>query len=125
STWFAVAAAGYAHTAGAKADEALRQRDQADHSLYVANLQLAQRAWQDVDIPHMTELLTALIPTEEGRKDFRGFEWRYLWRLAHPDVVTLRDGAGLRNCLAYSPDGRFLAASTGGVDVVVWGVADH
>src|SRR6266576_2657749 len=49
------------------------------------------------------------IPPYE-RTDLRGFEWRYLWRLAYPDgPLRLPERKGVAGASAFSPDGTILA----------------
>ena len=43
-----------------------------------------------------------------GRKDLRGFEWSYLWRLCHSELWSVRLAAPAP-ALAFSPDGKTLA----------------
>ena len=42
--------------------------------LYVAEMNLAQQAWENTNIEHMQELLAKHVP-KEGQEDLRGFEW--------------------------------------------------
>ena len=42
----------------------------------------------------------------------RNFEWHYLHRLCHSDLLTLTHKESLR-CVAYSPDGKRLATASG------------
>jgi len=88
--------------------------------LYVANVNLAQQAWEAANIGRMQELLAGQIP-RAGEDDWRGFEWYYLWRLCHSELLTLPHARGLRG-LALSPDGRRLATASYGRAARVWDV---
>lgn len=52
----------------------------------------------------------------------RNWEWHYLQRQCHADLLTLHTGyTGLVNLsVAFSPDGRWLAASGSEADLTVW-----
>ncbi len=47
------------------------ERDRAKQHLYQAEVNLAQQAWQDAQIPRLFELLKAQIPARQD-KDLRG-----------------------------------------------------
>jgi WD40 repeat protein/tRNA A-37 threonylcarbamoyl transferase component Bud32 len=91
-----------------KAQEALDKEEASRRHLYVAHLELAQTAWRNTHIVRMRELLQLQQP-KEGQNDLRGFEWHYLWRLAHSDLHTW---PGYNRGVAYSPDGLHLAAGS-------------
>ncbi len=103
STYFAV-------QANRRADEAVRARLDSEYRLYVADMRLAQRAWNENQVPRLRELLDAHRPKDDGDIDRRGFEWYYLDNLCHTARLTL-DGFGQEvHGVAYSPDGNLLAA---------------
>jgi WD40 repeat protein len=92
----------------------------ARRNLYVAHINLAQRAWQDAQVGRARELLERETPRQTGGPDFRGFEWHYLDRLCHPETLTLGFDIQSPHSVAFSPDGtRVAAAGTGGM-VKVW-----
>ena len=84
-------------------DEAQRQRDevralnqklqatqaQLQRTLYVADMNLAQHAWEEAAVPRVLELLERHRP-KPGQPDQRSFEWDYLYRLCHSDLLTLK-----------------------------------
>jgi serine/threonine protein kinase len=95
--------------ANEKVAEAIRERELARRHLYVAKLQLAQTAWRDAEIGRLLDLLEEQRP-KSGQEDLRGFEWYYLWRLCHSDLVTLKGHTGTVRSVAFSPDGRRIAS---------------
>jgi WD40 repeat protein len=134
ATYFAVRAdkeAGRANQAAGKAidesrradQEAQRARDQeqlSDRRRYIAEMNLAQRAWQDSDMDLLRQRLEAQQPKRPDDHDWRGFEWYYLDRLRELDLRTLR---GHLSSVAYSPDGRTLASSSHDGAVKIWDAA--
>src|SRR5262249_46445815 len=61
---------------------------------------------------------------KQGETDRRAFEWYYLYRLCHAELLTMKVDARSRiKVVAYSPDGKRLASAGGGGDtakVKVW-----
>jgi WD40 repeat protein/serine/threonine protein kinase len=100
-------------------EEAERQRDklresqkQLRRALYEADMNRAQHAWDANAAEQVRELLERHRP-RPGETDMRGFEWRYLYRVSHADLLTLQH-AGKVNCVAFSSDGKRLV--TGGLE---------
>jgi WD40 repeat protein/serine/threonine protein kinase len=103
-------------------DEAQKQRDEVralneklqakearlQRTLYTAHMNLAKSAWDAGNIRRVDELLAQHRP-KPGEADLRGFEWHYLYRLCHSDILTLKSGSG---SVAYSPDGKRLASGS-------------
>jgi WD40 repeat protein/serine/threonine protein kinase len=88
-----------------------KTQDQLRRTLYGAHINLAQHAWDVAGIMRLRELLDCQRP-RPGESDLRGFEWHYLSRLCHSDLLTLKYPSGVR-CVAYAPDGKRLATLTG------------
>jgi hypothetical protein len=133
-----VASVGYVHTVRAleqkeeERAEAERLRQEARRNLYVANVRLAQQAWEGDQVDHMLQLLEEADRRLPGDKDLRGFEWHYLWRLAHPDVQTFQEPSDLITnvvlppdiaSVAFSHDGQLLASTGPEQSVKLWRVA--
>jgi serine/threonine protein kinase len=116
-------------------DEAQRQRDevqalndklaakeqQLQRTLYAAHMNLAKQAWEETRIPRMVELLERHRP-KPGESDLRGFEWHYLYRLSHSDLLTLKGHTSWISSVAYSPDGKRLASASAGFPAGEWTV---
>ncbi|MCI0458809.1 MAG: serine/threonine-protein kinase, partial [Gemmataceae bacterium] len=104
-----VASVGYVQTTWALHRERLA-RQEGRQNLYVANVRLAQQAWERNQVDHMVQLLEEAKRRQPGDEDLRGFEWHYLWRLAHPEMQTLKGHTDLVWSVAFSPDGLRLAS---------------
>ena len=75
--------------------------------LYVAHMGQAQLAWGDDNVSRVLQILEQHRPAE-GEEDLRGFEWHYLWRLAHSERLSIDTGNDAYD-LACSPDGKIVA----------------
>jgi WD40 repeat protein/serine/threonine protein kinase len=103
-------------------DEAQKQRDevralneQLQRTLYASQMNLAKHAWDADGVARVRELLENYRP-KAGETDLRGFEWNYLNRLCHSEVLTQvrkKDSSGgstlADRSVAFSPDGKWLA----------------
>jgi WD40 repeat protein len=94
--------------ANAERDEVKKLNDQLRRTLYAANMNLAKNAWDKGNIGRVEELLAQQRP-KPGEIDLRGFEWHYLYRLCHAELLTLRGNGDAVRSLAYSPNGMRLA----------------
>src|SRR4051794_19652513 len=109
-----------AATAQEKERDAVKQRDevkalaetlaareqQLQRTLYAAHMNLAQHAWEASAIGRVNELLEQHRP-KPGESDLRGFEWYYLDRLCHAEILSIKDMGGA----VFSPDGKRLASA--------------
>jgi WD40 repeat protein/serine/threonine protein kinase len=99
------------------AEEKQRQRaekslDKANYYQYFHHIALAYAGWRDGSLARMEEWLDKC-PIER-----RHWEWHYLKRLCHLDLLTIRAHT-LAASAAYSPDGTKLA-SAGDQVVKIW-----
>jgi eukaryotic-like serine/threonine-protein kinase len=77
---------------------------------YVADMNLAGVAWDDNNLQRARELLEKHRP-KPGETDLRGFEWYYLNRLFHGDLLTIKAHVGWVAAVAFRPDGRSLVSA--------------
>src|SRR5262245_29589585 len=92
----------------------------AQRNLYVANMNLAQQAWEQNNIVRLRQLLEETQAFRDGAD--RGFEWYYWQRQSH-SLKTLRGHLEAVYSVAFSPDGHRIV--TGSVDhtAKVWEAA--
>ncbi len=94
--------------------------DRLRRTAYVAHVNLAQRYWNDTNLPRVEELLTQEVPASPRDPDLREFEWFYLDRLLHSDLRTYRGHEGFIWSLAFSTDGTRIATAGEDRTVQVW-----
>ncbi len=107
-------------------DEAQRLRIAAqkrEHSvrqlLYVADMKFAGEAVDAKRFRQGMDLVDRYLPTA-GEPDFRRFEWYYLWRRSR-SVDQEMYGSSRALCIAFSPDGRWLASpSSRSGEIELW-----
>jgi hypothetical protein len=108
------------HAGGAKAAAELARdgeqiaREKLTSVEYCRTVQLAYQEWRDDNVGAALALL------EATRPELRGWEWRYVWRLCHADLLTLRGHRSSVYSASFSPDGsRIVTASMDGT-AKVW-----
>jgi WD40 repeat protein/serine/threonine protein kinase len=102
-------------------DEVRALNDRLQRNLYASDMNLAQHAWEAGGAALVRDLLERHIPGA-GETDLRDFEWHYLNRLCHAELLTLRH-TDVASSVAFSPDGKFIASgSASGGDHGVGGV---
>jgi WD40 repeat protein/serine/threonine protein kinase len=108
-------------------DDADAQRAKAEHQerfarhyLYGAQMNLAQRALESNHTGLLLDYLERHRPRQATDADLRGFEWYYLWRQSHSELLTLSGHTGEVTSVAYSPDGQWLASGSVDGTVKVW-----
>jgi WD40 repeat protein/serine/threonine protein kinase len=124
SLYFAQQATERANQAELNEQRAKAERESARRSQYVAEMNLIQRAWRDVEMARVRTLLQAQVPASASDSDFRGPEWHYWNRLAHSELAVIPADVGESPCLALSRDGMTLAAGGSNRTIIVWHVAD-
>jgi tRNA A-37 threonylcarbamoyl transferase component Bud32 len=90
-------------TARAAAEQ---QREKFERFDYGRTMQVAYQEWRENNVPATVALL------EDTRPDLRGWEWRYVHRLCHSDLLTLKGHTTSLTSASFSPDGsRIVTAS--------------
>ena len=103
-------------------NKAVQERNVARQNLYYAEIVSGQTDWQFGNLAALDSKLIHHLPTATA--DRRGWEWRYLYSLCHPErislgpVWTVTDGA-------WSPDGQLLAGTTDEGFAAVWNANTH
>jgi WD40 repeat protein len=102
ATYFAVRAEQAAH-------RTREEKQVSDRRLYIAEMNLAQRAWREGNLDLFQIRLRGHIPQFSNDPDSRSFEWFYLDRLRQLELRTLPERIQLGRSVVFSPDGRTLA----------------
>lgn len=107
--------------------ESERAKDEsrrANRNFYAAQMALAQRDSEDGHVSIVRERLEQTLPKYTGNNDFRGFEWHYWNRFSRRfEHLTLEGHRFDVKCVAFSPDGAWIASGggAGGLgEVKVW-----
>ena len=87
--------------------KAVRERDVARRIAYISSMQLARREWDNRHVAFALDLLDAQRP-RPGETDLRHFEWHYLERLCHSELLTLHGHQEFISRFAIA-DGKLLA----------------
>jgi predicted Ser/Thr protein kinase len=86
--------------------EAEQQREKLERFDYGRTIEKALEESRQANIPAALALL------DSTRADLRGWEWRYVYRLCHPELLTLKGHIDGVSSASFSPDGsRVLTAS--------------
>ena len=122
--WMAVTALRQTHRAQIAKEHAQAEAEYARQLAYVADMNLAQQAWDANNMERLQELLNLQRP-KPGQRDLRAFEWRYLWKQCHGDLFTFRGRTREVTSVAFSPDGKLLASGSNDTTIKLWSVATH
>jgi len=87
-----------------------KQRDAARYQLYIADMRLARDAIEMANLARCQLLLEKHRP-ETSERDLRGWEWYFLQHLCHLDLLTVETDFEEVQSMAWSPDGKLLAAA--------------
>jgi hypothetical protein len=115
ASWFAVRADKNAEEALQNQRVLERQLLRSEWLVYAGQIAQAQHDWQD---GNWREAWQAL---DNCRKDFRGWEYDYLYRRFTGNPRTFRGHTGFVNSVAFSPDGKRLVSGDDEM-VKVWDV---
>ena len=94
--------------------EAERQREKFERFDYGRTIQVAHQEWRENNVPATLALL------ESTRADLRGWEWRYVHRLCHSDLLTLKGHTGPVTSASFSPDGSRIVTGSNDETAKVW-----
>jgi tRNA A-37 threonylcarbamoyl transferase component Bud32 len=99
----------------AKAREVAEQLgDKVARLEYGRTMEVAHQEWREANVG------TTLALLEGTRADLRGWEWRYVQRLCHSDLLTLREHAGPVVSASPSADGARVVTASGDSTAKVW-----
>ncbi len=86
---------------------AIEQRQRAERTVYFQKIGLAHRDWQAGKVASAEQILDSCAP------EFRSWEWYYLKRLCHCEIMKFEGHTGSVAAIAYNSDGSRLASASG------------
>jgi WD40 repeat protein len=92
-------------------EDARREGEARRRALYLAEFNVARRAFDENQIYLVQEVLDRWQPGAKNERDLRGFEWHYLSRLCRAELYTLPDQRAPSWTVAFSPKSNLLAAA--------------
>ena len=75
---------------------------------------MAHQEWRENNVAATLALL------DSTRADLRGWEWRYVHRLCHSDLLTLKGHTGTVTSASFSPDGSRIVTGSRDETAKVW-----
>ena len=94
-------------------DQEKAARKRLEEVQYAQSMQLAYQNWQDNNISASIKLL------DESRPEFRDWEWQYLNRLCHPELLTFTADKNTED-LRSSQDAKQIATTHGNNTITLW-----
>src|SRR5262245_13999557 len=95
--------------------------DRERQTAFFHRVRLAQAALFENNVRQAERYLEACVP-DPDQPDLRGWEWHYLKRCCHLEVLTFREH-GVSSDVAYSSDGKHVASRGGNDTLKVWDAA--
>ncbi len=81
---------------------------------YGRTMEVAHQEWRDNNVAATLALL------ESTPAHLRGWEWRYVHRLCHSDLLTLKGHTGAVWSASFSPDGARIVTGSGDKTAKIW-----
>jgi hypothetical protein len=91
-----------------------KAREQLAAVEYGRTIQMAHQHWRENDVPAALALL------DSTRADLRGWEWRYVHRLCHSDLLTLEGHTDRVYSASFSADGSRVVTGSQEKTAKVW-----
>ena len=100
--------------ANAARSEAVKSWEQLAAVEYGRTIQVAHQEWREGNAAATVALL------DSTRANLRGWEWQYVHRLCHSDLLTLEGHAGYVSSASFSPDGSRIVTGSADKTAKLW-----
>lgn len=97
-----------------------QQKLVSDQRLYAADMDRTHQLINKGQIAAALELLDGQTPHRTGGIDLRGWEWYFLYRLCHSELLSLEGHEGGANAVALTKDGSLVATAGKDHQVRIW-----